>query len=164
MDDHVAVGVEQWRSLRPDFDLTGMQVFGRVYRLARLADLRRTAFLASHGLQIGDVDVLATLFRYREGLRPRELRHAMMIGSGTLTARLDRLEESGLLRREPDPDDRRGRVLRLTRESERIVPEVIAGLLDLENAVLEHVRGHVRSRLAADLQRLLGAVESDEAP
>jgi DNA-binding MarR family transcriptional regulator len=159
MSDHVAFGVEQWRALRPEFDLTGMEVFGRVYRLARLADLRRTAFLEPYGLQTGDVDVLATLFRYEGQLRPVELRQAMMIGSGTLTARLDRLEAAGLLQRHPDPEDRRGRLIRLTAEGQRLTPEVIAGLLDLENELLAAVPARARTRLAADLRRLLAGIE-----
>ena len=159
MSDHVAVGVEQWRSLRPDWDLTGMAVFGRVYRLARLLDLERNALLEPYGLQVGDIDILATLFRHREGLRPRELRRAMMIGSGTLTPRLDRLEAAGLLERHRDPTDRRGRVLRLTAKGERLIPDLIGRLLDLENEVLSALPATVRARLARDLGRLLGSVD-----
>lgn len=162
MGDHVAIGIEQWRARRPDFDLAGMEVFGRVYRLARLADLKRTAFLDAHDLQVGDVDVLATLWRHEGDLRPRELRRAMMIGSGTLTARLDRLEEAGYVERHPDPHDRRGRVLRLTAEGERLTPELIAHLLDIENDLLATLPPTVRTRLAADLGRLLAAIEDDD--
>ncbi len=159
MGDHVASGLEAWRELRPDLDLTGMAVFGRVYRLARLADLRRAEVLDPHGLQVGDVDVLAPLFRNPGGLRPLELRRAMMIGSGTLTARLDRLEARGLIGRHPDPDDRRGRILRLTDEGERITPAVVAELLDLENELLAGVAASARTRLSTDLERLLEDVE-----
>jgi DNA-binding MarR family transcriptional regulator len=162
MDDHVAMGIAQWRTLRPELDLAGMEVFGRIYRLARLADLERTAALEPHGLQVGDVDVLAPLYRHREGLRPRELRQAMMIGSGTLTPRIDRLEAAGLLRRQPDPDDRRGRILRLTAKGERVTPEAISVLLDVENRLLADVPAGVRRRLAGDLSRLLAAVEDGE--
>lgn len=159
MSDHVAVGIEQWRDLRPGLDLTGMAVFGRVYRLARLADLARTALLEPHGLQVGDVDVLASLFRHPDGLRPLELRRAMMIGSGTLTARLDRLETAGLIERHADPEDRRGRVLKLTGEGERIAPLVVVELLDLENRLLAGLSPSARTRLAKDLERLLAEVE-----
>jgi DNA-binding MarR family transcriptional regulator len=159
MGDHVATGLETWRELRPDLDLTGMAVFGRVYRLARLADLRRAAILEPHGLQVGDVDVLAPLFRNPGGLRPLELRRAMMIGSGTLTARIDRLEARELIGRHPDPDDRRGRVLRLTAEGARITPSVVAELLQLENDLLAGLSPATRTRLAKDLERLLADVE-----
>jgi DNA-binding MarR family transcriptional regulator len=159
MGDHVAEIVEQWQARRPELDLTGMAVFGRVYRLARLADLRRTAALERYGLQVGDVDVLAALWRRGGGLRPLDLRRTMMVGSGTLTARLDRMEQAGLLERRPDPDDRRGRLLYLTPEGERLLPEIVAELLDIENELLGPLPDRVRQRLASDLARLLVSAE-----
>jgi DNA-binding MarR family transcriptional regulator len=159
MPDHVAEVVEQWRSRRPELDLEGMAIFGRIYRLARLADLERTAALEPYGLTIGDVDVLAALWRHEDGLRPLDLRHAMMVGSGTLTARLDRLERAGLLGRHPDPNDRRGRVLRITPAGRALLPELVDRHLDIENAFLEGLPSKVRDRLATDLGRLLDHVE-----
>jgi DNA-binding MarR family transcriptional regulator len=161
MSDHVADIVEQWQQRRPDLDLTGMAVFGRIYRLARLADLRRAAALEPYGLQIGDVDVLAPLWRHGGGLRPLDLRRSMMVGSGTLTARLDRLEASGLLERRPDPEDRRGRSLHLTEEGERLLPEVVSTLLDIENELLAAVPDRTRNRLATDLARVLAGAEAE---
>jgi DNA-binding MarR family transcriptional regulator len=160
MADHVSTVVAQWAQRRPDHDLTGMAVFGRIARLARIADLRRAAVYEAHGLQPGDVDVLSPL--WREGdLRPLDLRRAMMIGSGTLTARLDRLEAAGLLERRPDPDDRRGRVLHLTAAGARIVPRIVADLLEVENRLLDTLPPSARERLARDLGRLLAELERD---
>jgi DNA-binding MarR family transcriptional regulator len=160
MSDHVADIVEQWRERRPDLELTGMAVFGRIYRLARLADLRRNELLAPHGLQVGDVDVLATLWRHGGGLRPLDLRKGMMVGSGTLTARLDRMEAAGLLERRPDPHDRRGRLLYLTEEGDRLLPELVAALLDIENRFLADLPAGTQARLAKDLGRLLASAET----
>lgn len=161
LTDHVRSGVEQWRARQPDLDLTGMEVFGRVYRLTRLADLRRAAVLEPHGLHVSDVDVLASLWRHPDGLRPLELRRAMMVGSGTLTARIDRLEAAGLLERHPDPADRRGRILRLTDAGERLTPDVVRQLLAVENELLEPLPAEVRTRLAEDLRLLLAAIEGE---
>lgn len=161
MSDHVAHVVGEWRERRPDLDLTGMAVFARVARLGRLADLRRAEVLDPLDLQQGDVSVLAALWRRPEGLRPLELRRTMLIGSGTLTARLDRLEAAGLLERRPDPSDRRGRTLHLTDAGQRLVPEVVEALLAIENELLAALSPTARRRLDADLGRLLGAVEDE---
>jgi DNA-binding MarR family transcriptional regulator len=160
MSDHIDDIVSQWKQRRPELDLTGMAVFGRIYRLARLADLERNAVLEPHGLQVGDVDVLASLWRSDGGLRPLELRRTMMVGSGTLTARLDRMEAAGLLERRPDPHDRRGRVLLLTAVGERLVPDLVVALLEIENRFLAELPARTRSRLAADLGRLLVSAEA----
>jgi DNA-binding MarR family transcriptional regulator len=162
MTDHVADVVEQWHRLRPDLDLDGMAVFGRIYRLARLADLRRSAVLEPYALQLGDIDVMAPLWRHGGGLRPLELRDAMLIGSGTLTARLDRLEAAGLLERRPDPTDRRGRLIYLTARGERLLPEVVAQLLAVENDLLADLPPTMRRRLGADLGRLLASAEDND--
>lgn len=163
MGDHVGEVVAQWESLRPDLDLTGMAVFGRIYRLTRLADLRRMGALEPHGLRIGDVDVLAPLFRHGGGLRPADLRRMMLVGSGTLTPRLDRLEAAGLLERRPDPGDRRGRLLYLTQAGERLLPDLVSRLLDIENELLAGLPATVRQRLASDLSRLLLRTEANDA-
>lgn len=162
MTDHVARVVEQWEVRRPHLDFTGMAVFGRIYRLARLADRLRSAALERHGLQLGDVDVMAALWRHGGGLRPVDLRASMLVGSGTLTARLDRIESAGLLERHPDPDDRRGRLLRLTHAGERLLPEVVEELLQIENDLLAPLPRTVRDRLAGDLGRLLASTEPRE--
>lgn len=154
MSDHVAGVVEQWRERRPDLDLTGMAVFARIARINRIADLRRAAVLDRLDLQAGDLSVLAALWRHPDGLRPLELRRTMLVGSGTLTARIDRLEAAGLLERLPDRSDRRGRVLHLTARGSDLVPAVVTELLDIENDMLAELPPSVRERLCKDLGRL----------
>lgn len=160
MTDHVDDVLAVWAELRPDWYLGGMAVLGRVSRLERLMELRRVEILEPLGLTSGDVDVLASLYRNPDGQRPRDLRQSMLIGSGTLTARLDRLEADGLLERRPDPEDRRGRVLVLTARGRRLVPQVVGQLLVVENAVLAPLPPAVRERLAKDLRRVLSAAEA----
>lgn len=159
MDDHVDGVLAEWARLQPDWDLAGMAVFGRLARLERVAERRRSAVLDQVGLVGGDIDVLASLFRHPDGLRPKDLRHAMMIGSGTLTARLDRLEGEGLLRRRPDPRDRRGRILQLTARGRRLLPRIVEQLLAVENDLLAALPRRARDRLAGDLRRVLATVE-----
>lgn len=160
--DHVAVVVDEWGALHPELDLTGMAVFARIARLARLAELARAPVYEHHGLQNGDVDVLGPLWRHREGLRPLDLRRTMLIGSGTLTPRIDRLERLGLLARHPDPEDRRGRILRLTSAGERLVPSVVRELLDVENRLLAVLPADDRALLASTLGGLAAGTEAHD--
>lgn len=156
MGDHVDAVLAAWADQRPDWELEGMAVFGRVARLQRLAELRRADVLRPLELSESDVDVMASLWRHPDGLRPRDLRASMMIGSGTLTPILDRLEGRGLLSRHMDPDDQRGRVLKLTRQGRELVPPVVESLLDVENRMLAALSPTARRRLASDLGTLLG--------
>ena len=72
--------------------------------------------LAKHGLSLGQFDILGTLRRAdtEAGLSPSELLRSVMLTSGGMTSRLDRLAEMGLVSRKGDRDDRRGVNVSLT--------------------------------------------------
>jgi DNA-binding MarR family transcriptional regulator len=125
--------LEQWKRLRPDLDLQAMGIIGRIGRFAAIGSRQIAAGLERHGLQIGEFDVLAALWRSGEPYRltPGQLSRAMMLSSGAMTNRLDRLEAAGLIRREDDPQDRRGIRVALTP----------AGLVLAGRAVSDHVAG-----------------------
>ena len=159
MTDHVDTVVRAWRTAHGDWDLTGMALLGRISRIERLLEVRRMEVLRPDGLTTADIDVLASLWRHPGGQRPRDLRRTMMIGSGTLTPRLDRLEAGGWLERRADPDDLRGRLLVLTAKGRRHVPQLVRRLLDVENAALASVPRAVTERLVVDLTELLTAID-----
>lgn len=159
MGDHVDNVLATWAEQRPDWELGGMAVFGRLARVQRLVELRRADVLRPLGLSESDVDVMASLWRHPDGLRPRDLRASMMIGSGTLTPILDRLEARALLSRHVDPEDQRGRVLTLTPEGRELLPQVVGSLLEVENDMLAALSPTVRERLASDLSKLLSEAE-----
>jgi DNA-binding MarR family transcriptional regulator len=159
MVDQVDRAVATWRSAHPDWDCTGMALLGRVSRIERLLEVRRLDVLRPHGLTTADIDVLASLWRYPDGQRPRDLRRTMMVGSGTLTPRLDRLEAGGWLERRPDSGDLRGCVLVLTGSGRRRVPQLIEELLAVENQALGALPRAAVERLVKDLGSLLSSLE-----
>lgn len=159
MADHVDGVVATWRTAHPAWDFTGMALLGRVSRIERLLEVRRLDVLRPDGLTTPDIDVLASLWRNPDGQRPRDLRRTMMVGSGTLTPRLDRLEAAGWIQRRPDPDDRRGRVLTLTEVGRRQVPRLVERLLAVENDALAELPRAAVDRLVGDLSRLLTSLD-----
>jgi DNA-binding MarR family transcriptional regulator len=112
--DHVDGIIEQWDRERPDVDVSGMDVIGRISRLDRLIQPRLDAVFADHGLESWEFDVLATLRRTGEPfqLTAGQLLESMMLTSGAMTHRIDRLEIRSLVRRAGDPSD--GRVVLVT--------------------------------------------------
>ena len=111
--DSVSRIIEQWRSERPDLDLSALEVIGRLSKLASMVQVKLDAVFADFGLQGWEFDVLATLRRSGEPyeLTPGELDRALIISSGTTTHRIKRLEERGFVTRTPDAED--GRVVRV---------------------------------------------------
>jgi len=65
----------------------------------------------------------------------------VLITSGGLTKRLDRLEEAALIRRHPDPDDRRGTLVRLTTEGREVIDDALATLLEAETDLVQTALG-----------------------
>jgi DNA-binding MarR family transcriptional regulator len=127
MKDHVDRTIEQWDNEKPDMDGSALGVMNRVVRLGKHieADLRKA--LAPFGLDVWSFDILAALRRQGEpyDLSPTELRHAAIRTSGTMTHRIDRLEERNLVERFADPDDRRASRVYLTEEGLRLIDDVI---------------------------------------
>jgi DNA-binding MarR family transcriptional regulator len=145
-----------WRRERPELDVAPLAVLSRVSRLARHLDRTRRAAFAQHGLEVFEFDVLAALRRAGAPyeLSPGELLHRTLVGSGTMTNRLDRLQRRGLVLRRPDPDDGRGIRVRLTPRGQGLVDAAVTDLLAREKALLAALPDRDRDRLA----RLLRAV------
>jgi DNA-binding MarR family transcriptional regulator len=153
--------VDQWARERPDLETEAMAVFGRISRLARIVGDRQELIYGRFGINRGEFDVLATLCRNGapHELSPKALGASMMISSGGMTGRLDRLERAGLITRSPDPADRRALVITLTPEGRAIVDEAVAAGLAAQRAVLERLPPADRHTLNALLRELLRAAQ-----
>ena len=152
--DHL---VDAWTRERDDLDLGPVAVFSRISRLARHLDLaRRTAFTA-HGIESWEFDVLAALRRAGAPyeLSPGRLLRETLVTSGTMTNRVDRLTQRGLVERSPDPGDRRGVIVRLTAEGKLTVDGAFEALLDAERDLLADLPPRDQARLADLLRELL---------
>jgi DNA-binding MarR family transcriptional regulator len=155
--------VEQWARERPDLDTHAMAVFGRIYRAARVAGDAQERCYARFGITRADFDVLATLRRAAgpEGLSPGRLTSALMLTSGGMTGRLDRLERAGHLVRTPDPADRRALLVRLTDSGRALIDEAVTAGLAVQQQLLSGL-GEARLRQVEDLLRdLLASVEAN---
>jgi DNA-binding MarR family transcriptional regulator len=156
LHDEVDGLVVAWRAQRPDLDVEPMQVLSRISRLARHLDIARRGAFADHGLESWEFDVLSALRRQGPPfqLTPGALLRATLVTSGTMTNRIDRLAAAGLVRREPDPRDKRGVLVTLTRRGQESVDAALADLLRRERVLLAGLNAVDRRRLA-DLMRIL---------
>jgi DNA-binding MarR family transcriptional regulator len=155
--DDVDALVAAWQRERPDLDLGPLEVLSRVSRISRLLDLARGTAFAVHDLEGWEFDVLAALRRSGRPyeLSPGQLVTLTMVTSGTMTNRVDRLEQRGLVTRRPDPKDRRGVLVRLTAAGRAAVDAALADLLDREQALLTDLSAQDQRDLADLLRRLL---------
>jgi DNA-binding MarR family transcriptional regulator len=149
----------QWRRERPDLDSAPMEVIGRITRASALIQRELERQFARDGLSGGDFDVLATLRRSGVPVAPGELSRSTMVTTGGMTKRLDRLESLGLIRREPDPQDRRGRLIALTSDGRVLIDRAVEAHLQNEERLLADLSAGKRNELAALLRELLTALD-----
>jgi len=148
--------LSEWQAERPELDAAAMAVVGRLLSIGRQLEGRANAALKPLGLHYTDLDVLATLRRGGRPYRrtPTELRNAVLITSGAMTACLDRLEGNGLIARVADPQDRRSSAAELTTAGRKLIDKAIAvRFREAADAVASLSEGE-RTRLAALLKKL----------
>lgn len=155
--DQVDVILEQWSRERPDLDPSPMGVIGRISRASRYIDQFLQQNFAQFSLNGGEFDVLATLRRsgapYQ--LTPTALFSSLMLSSGAMTNRLDRLENAGYIERQPHPNDRRGTLVTLTTQGLELIDSVVAAHIATEQKILASLTPEEQQVLAGLLRKLL---------
>jgi DNA-binding MarR family transcriptional regulator len=155
-EDEVDRIVGAWARERPDLDFAPLDILSRLRRLGRhLERIRRSAF-ATAGLEPWEFDVLAALRRTGDPheLSPTALSAETMVTSGTMTNRIDRLLERGLVERRDAPNDRRGVLVVMTDRGRRHVDAAMEALLGAEVLILDGISPEDQSALAASLRSL----------
>lgn len=134
-----------------------MGVIGRLSRVSLHFDAAMEKTFRRYGLTASGFDVLATLRRSGPPftLSPGELLDATMVTSGTMTNRLNRLVEKGLVSQAPNPADSRGKLIALTEAGRRLVDETVAAHLATQRALLAPLAPQEWDVLAGLLARLL---------
>jgi DNA-binding MarR family transcriptional regulator len=164
LTDEVDELVAAWRAERPDLDVEPLQVLSRVSRLARHLDRARRAAFADQGLEPWEFDVLSALRRQGAPyqMTPGALLRATLVTSGTMTNRIDRLADAGLVRRHPDPRDKRGVLVTLTTQGQARADAALADLLRSERALLAGLADSDRETLACLLRALLAPFDAKD--
>jgi DNA-binding MarR family transcriptional regulator len=160
-DDSVDKVLEQWREERPDLDVSGLGLVVRVDLLAKRFKQGTAEGLAKLGLKTWEYDVVSALRRQGPPyeLPATELARASLLTTGAMTTRIDQLEARGLVRREADPDDRRGVRVRLTARGVSLVDEAFTARLAAAESSLDGLREADRKAVVAGLRKLMVALE-----
>jgi DNA-binding MarR family transcriptional regulator len=164
--DHVDHLVAQWEAERPDLDVSPMHVIARVSRLSRILERRIEAVYESYQLNQAQFGVLAALRRAGEPycLSPTDLYNSLLISSGAMTSRLERLTAAGYVRRVSNPHDGRGLLVALTPKGKRLIDRLLVLHYENERELLSSLNARDRATLTGVLRRLLLQFEDDASP
>ena len=159
--DAVDLILAQWARERPDLDVRAMASVGRLSRIAKHCSDRMGETFARYGLNGAGFDVLATLRRSGppHALSAGELMSSMMITSGTMTNRIDRLVKLGLVARSADPHDARKAVVRLTREGFDHIEKAVEAHAKTQQALLAGLTNEEKKALDRLLGKWMASIE-----
>ena len=160
--DHVDRFLDEIREELPDnLDLAVEGIVDRVHgidsRIHRMLD----ETLEQYDLSSGEWKVLCSLRWAGKPHRrsPGDLARRADLSSGAMTNRLDQLEQAGLVRRLPDPDDRRGVLVELTPKGRRLHQEAIGVQAEKEALLAEALTGREKEQLNDLLRRIMLVLE-----
>ena len=156
--DGVDVIVSHWAVARPELDVSGLKVFGRLHRSFLVYKNRIAETFEKHNITDSGFDVLACLRRAvpDHRLTAGELAEQTLVTTGGLSLRVKRLEEAGLVTRSRDAGDARLVYVQLTPEGSALVDAVA----DEHFRKLNTMLGDMSEDDIQSLAALLGRLES----
>ena len=166
MQDSVDALVASWRAREPDLDFSSVEVVSRLQRVRTHLDVELQRVFAACGLSAASFAVLVTLARIggTRGVSQRRLLAELGLTSGTVSVRMDRLVEQGLVDRREDPESKRTTLITLTARGRELYERAVPAHLANERRLLAALDDDERETLAALLRKLLAEFEGSVAP
>ncbi len=164
--DSVDRFLAEWSEDVPELDIEVEGIVDRIYALSKRLRQSADDTFAAYGLNHGEWKVLLALRRtgppYRRS--PGWLAENLCLSSGAMTNRLDRLEQADLVRRLPDPKDRRALQVELTDEGHRVWKESIGAQATKEAGIASALDETEKRELTTLLRKLMLSFERDQQP
>ena len=147
------------------YDAIDPEVEGVVDRISAINKQLGRGFeetLADHGLNYGEYKLLLRLVTRTDDNRMSagELSRSLLLSSGAMTNRLDQLEKAELIRRVPDPKDRRGVHVELTPKGRSIIDDAVTEQAAKEIDVLSVLSQRELTSLNQLLRKVLTSLEA----
>lgn len=158
--DYVDRFAGEWQAHRPDLRVPRLAPLMRVLRLAGLLEKELAAIAKDQAITGAQFQVLAALRRHDP--QPQslsELTRIAILTSGSMTSLVDRLEEAGLVKRQPHPNDRRGVLLALTNAGRGVVDAALHTRVARLHELADALAPAELEAIAQSLRKLLLAVE-----
>src|SRR5262245_33283522 len=144
-------------AMSPSSDAKVTEFAGQLFfRLWRASHTRTAEELASVGLTPALFGLLNVL-QARPGTNQQEIGSAMGIDPSTMVSLIDQLEEAGLAKRRPHPQDRRAREVAITPKGRRLLERGRQMANGVQDEVLRGLTPAERRQLLSLLRRALSA-------
>ena len=152
----VRVG-EDFTAEFPDGDPLSTEVYATLIRTgsALIGEIDRIVQASSMEINLQISNTLAVIEGADEPLTPSEISERTLVSSATMTSTLDRLERQGLVRRVPNPEDRRSVLVEVTEAGRALCDGFLPGINALQIAVMSELDPAERHQLLELLGKVL---------
>ena len=161
-EDNVSRIVREASQAFPGHEDSSPEVVLRIVRAFHFINQELVRGQSEYGISPPECGVLIELRLagppYR--LTPTQLYNRLLVTSGGITGRIDRLEERGLLCRMPDPEDRRSILVQLTESGHDLIEAAGQTHFRIMEHLTEGLSSEERESLAGLLRKLLVGIES----
>ncbi|WP_319534233.1 MarR family transcriptional regulator [uncultured Vibrio sp.] len=157
MQDPVDHILRQWGEARPDLDCSAMGVIGRLRRVNQSWQKQLETVFEDHQLSSIEFDILATLRRSQVPLTPTELYQTLMLSSGAMSTRIEKLVQRGLIERIASEKDRRSCKVRLSEQGQQVLDAALEAHVENMDTMLNMLEGDEKNQLAMLLKKVLVA-------
>jgi DNA-binding MarR family transcriptional regulator len=154
VDEHSRMAAEQWPIMDPVIEA----ITNRISKIGRYFDRTMHQTVATMKLNTSEFRLLITLWKAGPQ-SPGSLGERLLVSSGVMTNRLDRLEERGFVARRPHPTDRRGVLVELTDAGKEALDTLIAAQVPTEAAIFADVTPEEREQLNDLLRKVMKAFD-----
>jgi DNA-binding MarR family transcriptional regulator len=155
--EHVRWAAANWPQIDPEVE-------GIVVRVEKIHRHFQEAFRASLGEAGLTKEEWKVLMALHDSVRSHGwLCQDLDVSTGAMTNRLDKLERRGLIRRAPDPRDRRGVLLELTETGESEFEKYIEAGAGRERDLVDDLTAAEKQQLNRLLSKLLASLQTKNA-
>lgn len=166
LEDSVDRQVAHWAREIRGLDPATEALVERIQKLNKYLKRSMADTAESTGITLEDWEILAKLRKFGPPHRrtPGQLAELVLLSPAAMTGRLDRLEQGGLIRRLPEPHDRRSVQIELTEAGLAAWSETVEAQALKERAFADVLSSDEKEKLNRLLKRLLLSFETGTAP
>jgi len=158
--------IENLHRFLKDDDLQGLEISSLIRVLANVYSAAITQDIEAGELSGPRMGILLRLMVSEEsgttqGIRPTQLSHFQHVKKNTISSLLRGLEENGLIERLPDPEDKRGFVIRITQAGKDMIKKIGPRRLKLMNELASGLDADEKAQLIHLLEKLRKSIREN---
>ena len=153
--DHIDKILKQWEQQKPELDCSAIAVIGRIEQANQLIEKSIMPTFKENDLSNIEFDILATMRRNATPLTPTELYRSLMLSSGAVSTRIEKLVKKGLVDRQYNEKDRRSCSVVLTDTGIKLIDIAFSEHINNEKQLLAPLTKTEQAQLAALLKKCL---------